>query len=97
VPELAEANGIDTQTRLALGTRLTIPGAASSYTRIAAASETTRMTYKVRRGDTLSQIAQRFNVTIRELMGWNQLRSASALRAGQRLILYVDPSRFSGG
>lgn len=97
VPELAAANGIETQTRLALGTRLTIPGAASSYTRIAAAPETTRMTYKVRRGDTLSQIAERFNVTIRELMGWNQLRSASALRAGQSLVLYVDPSRFSGG
>jgi membrane-bound lytic murein transglycosylase D len=55
------------------------------------------MTYQVRRGDTLSEIAERFNVTVRELMAWNDLRSASSLRAGQRLILYVDPSRFSGG
>jgi membrane-bound lytic murein transglycosylase D len=55
------------------------------------------MTYRVKRGDTLSQIAERFQVTIRQLMGWNDLRSASSLRAGQRLILYVDPSRFSGG
>jgi membrane-bound lytic murein transglycosylase D len=97
VPELAATNGIQTQTRLALGTRLTVPASSGTYTRIAAATETTRMTYKVRPGDTLSQIAERFNVTIRQLMGWNQLRSASALRAGQRLILYVDPSRFSGG
>ena len=97
VPELAAANGIDTQTRLALGTRLTVPASADTYRRIASAPETTRMTYRVKRGDTLSQIAERFQVTIRQLMGWNDLRSASSLRAGQRLILYVDPSRFSGG
>jgi membrane-bound lytic murein transglycosylase D len=97
VPELAAANAIGTQTRLALGTRLTVPAPADSYRRVAAAPETTRMTYRVKRGDTLSQIAQRFQVTIRQLMGWNDLRSPSSLRAGQRLILYVDPSRFSGG
>jgi LysM repeat protein len=55
------------------------------------------MTYRVKRGDTLSQIAARFHVTIGQLMGWNGLSSPSSLRAGQRLILYVDPSRFSGG
>ena len=97
VPELAGANGVGTQTRLGLGTRLTVPASADSYRRVASAAEVTRMTYRVRRGDTLSQIAERFQVTIRQLMGWNDLRSASSLRAGQRLILYVDPSRFSGG
>jgi membrane-bound lytic murein transglycosylase D len=97
VPELAAANSIDTQTRLALGTRLTVPASADSYRRVASAAETTRRTYHVKRGDTLSQIAERFQVTIRQLMGWNDLRSPSSLRAGQRLILYVDPSRFSGG
>jgi membrane-bound lytic murein transglycosylase D len=97
VPELAAANGIDTKTRLALGTRLTVPASADSYRRVASAPETTRMTYRVKRGDTLSQIAARFHVTIGQLMGWNGLSSPSSLRAGQRLILYVDPSRFSGG
>jgi membrane-bound lytic murein transglycosylase D len=97
VPELAAANGINTQTRLALGTRLTIPASSDGYRRVASAAEATRMTYTVRRGDTLSQIAERFNVTVRQLMGWNDLRSPSSLRAGQRLILYVDPSKFSGG
>ena len=75
VPELAAADGIDTQTRLSLGARLTISGPAGSWTRVASAPETTRMTYKVQRGDTLSQIAERFHVTIRQLMGWNGLTS----------------------
>jgi membrane-bound lytic murein transglycosylase D len=55
------------------------------------------MTYKVRRGDTLSEIADRYNVTVRQLMSWNQLRQSSSLRTGQRLVLYVGPGSNSGG
>jgi membrane-bound lytic murein transglycosylase D len=55
------------------------------------------MTYKVRSGDTLSEIAEKFNVSVRQLMTWNQLRSSSTLRAGQRIVVYVDPRRVNGG
>jgi membrane-bound lytic murein transglycosylase D len=51
----------------------------------------------VRRGDTLSQIAERFNVSVSQLMAWNQIRQSSSLRAGQRIVVYVDPRRVSGG
>jgi len=96
VPALAAANGLTTNSRLTVGTRLQIPadGAAAST---AAANETTRMTYKVQRGDTLSQIAERFNVSVRQLMTWNQIRSSTSLRAGQQIVVYVDPQRVSGG
>jgi LysM repeat protein len=36
-------------------------------------------------------------VSVRELMAWNDLRRSTSLRTGQRLVLYVDPSRQSGG
>jgi membrane-bound lytic murein transglycosylase D len=55
------------------------------------------MTYTVRQGDTLSEIAGQFNVSVRELMTWNKMRKPSSLRAGQRLVLYVDSNRLSGG
>ncbi len=55
------------------------------------------MTYKVKRGDTLSEIADRFDVSVRELMTWNRLRQSSSLRAGQRLVVYTDSSRQTGG
>jgi membrane-bound lytic murein transglycosylase D len=45
-------------------------------------------TYKVRRGDTLARIAQRFAVSVEHLMTANGLKS-SALRAGQQLVAYV--------
>lgn len=95
VPALAAANGLTTTSRLTVGMRLQVPdGDAVSTT---ASNESTRMTYKVQRGDTLSQIAERFNVSVRQLMTWNQIRSSTSLRAGQQIVVYVDPQRVSGG
>jgi hypothetical protein len=34
---------------------------------------------------------------VRQLMTWNGLRTSSSLRAGQRLVVYPDSSRLSGG
>ena len=49
--------------------------------------------YKIREGDSLSTIAQRFDVTVRELKAWNGLRG-SRIRAGKFLI--VDPTPAGG-
>jgi len=73
---------------------LQIPGAGSTA---APAAESSRVTYKVRRGDTLTQIAERFNVSVQQLMSWNQMRQSNSLRAGQKIVVYVDPRRVSGG
>jgi membrane-bound lytic murein transglycosylase D len=95
VPELAAANNLSTQSPLRAGMKLKIPSASDRSTTTASRGAPT--TYKVRSGDTLSEIAERFNVTVRELMTWNRLRTSSSLRAGQRLVVYADASRLSGG
>ncbi|MEN8177967.1 MAG: LysM peptidoglycan-binding domain-containing protein [Pseudomonadota bacterium] len=46
------------------------------------------VSYKVRRGDSLSRIAQRFSVSVNELKKWNAL--GKYLQPGQHLKLYVD-------
>jgi membrane-bound lytic murein transglycosylase D len=43
-------------------------------------------TYKVKRGDTLTSIAARFNVTVNDLKKWNKLTS-TRLDVGQKLAL----------
>ncbi|MBW2287363.1 MAG: LysM peptidoglycan-binding domain-containing protein [Deltaproteobacteria bacterium] len=43
--------------------------------------------YKVRRGDSLSRIAQRYRIRIRELVAANNLRSRHRIRVGQVLVL----------
>jgi membrane-bound lytic murein transglycosylase D len=94
VPELADANGLGAQSELVAGTRLKVPGGGGGTP---AAAESSRLTYQVRQGDTLSQIAERFNVSVKQLRAWNQMQRSSSLRAGQRLVIYVDPRRASGG
>ncbi len=45
--------------------------------------------YRVRKGDSLSAIAQRFQVKVSDLKRWNTL-SGKYLKPGQKLVLYVD-------
>lgn len=44
----------------------------------------TRISHKVRRGETLQRIARRYDVTVRQLMDWNDLSSAR-VKAGTKL------------
>jgi LysM repeat protein len=48
-----------------------------------------KVTYVVRSGDTLSGIAQSLKVSVSALREWNNI-SGSFIRAGQRLVAYVD-------
>ena len=52
-----------------------------------------RITHTVRSGETLSGIADRYGVTVRNIMDWNDLKSNRALR-GQKLRIY--PGKNSG-
>ncbi len=49
--------------------------------------------YKVRSGDALSLIANKYGVTVGQLKYWNNL-SSSRINIGQRLNIYKDPSYF---
>ena len=49
---------------------------------------TRRTSIKVRRGDSLSKIASRNGVSLADLARWNNLKTTSALKAGQSLDIY---------
>ncbi|MCR8915919.1 LysM peptidoglycan-binding domain-containing protein [Marinobacter panjinensis] len=46
--------------------------------------------YQVRKGDSLSTIANRFAVNVRDIASWNDLNTSRYLQPGQSLVLYVD-------
>lgn len=48
----------------------------------------TRTTYQVKRGDTLSNIATRMGVNMRDIAEWNQINPNAPLLAGSTLYLY---------
>jgi len=48
-----------------------------------------KRTYYVRKGDTLWEIARKYQVSPEELMSWNQLKHSSVIRPGDQLILFL--------
>jgi membrane-bound lytic murein transglycosylase D len=108
VQTLAQANGIRAGDRLHAGQKLRVggasswvadaaPGVASSRGLSAQVSSdgSRRMTYIVRRGDTLYGIARLLQVTVNELMGWNGMSGERNLKPGQTLVAFVK-TRGSG-
>lgn len=104
---IAKSNGVDTDTlaalnsitsadTLAVGQKLVLPGAATLAS-TGTAKTMEPLTYTVRSGDTLTRIAKLFHVEVSKIMSWNKLRSATAIKVGQRLLLYVDDARRLGG
>jgi len=52
--------------------------------------------YQVRNGDSLARIANKFNVSIRDIEQWNDISRNRYLQPGQRLTLKVDVTNVSG-
>ena len=83
--EIAERFGTSTRalrqtnnlrgSRIRIGQTLTVP-----------TSGTARHTHRVQRGDTLGKIAQRYGVSIQQVMAWNDL-SRSTIYPGQELVI----------
>jgi membrane-bound lytic murein transglycosylase D len=51
--------------------------------------------HRVRRGETLSGLAQEYGVTVRQIQAWNALGSSQSIRAGQRLRVTPPAGRRS--
>lgn len=50
-----------------------------------------KMSYTVKSGDSLWQIARYYDVHVAEILAWNGLASESSIRPGQSLKIYVAP------
>ncbi|MEF8793679.1 LysM peptidoglycan-binding domain-containing protein [Thiohalorhabdus sp.] len=54
-----------------------------------------KVRYRVRRGDSLWAIAQQFNVPVHRLRTWNDLEEDPIIRPGDRLTIYVNPTQLA--
>jgi len=101
--KLREANRIPPRYKIAPGSTILMPRdetmediAASSldarFAIVPEASNLRKVTYRVRRGDTLTRVARRYRVSEKDVIVWNHL-TAPTLFAGQRLELTVPVAR----
>jgi membrane-bound lytic murein transglycosylase D len=95
VAALARLNNMDAGDSLVRGQRLVIRASSRRY-RGEGASPGRRVTYTVRRGDTVFSISRQFQVSVTKLKSWNGLNARHQIRAGQRLVMYVESSRHQG-
>ncbi|WBA15403.1 lytic transglycosylase [Salinivibrio proteolyticus] len=88
--QLAKWNGMSPRDTLSIGQKLVVWDKNDNAKRVRT------ITYQIRQGDSLSSIAQRYNVSVSDLVKWNQLRKNAYIQPGQRLTLHIDISRSSG-
>ncbi|HKT73003.1 MAG TPA: LysM peptidoglycan-binding domain-containing protein [Steroidobacteraceae bacterium] len=74
--------------RLRTSTRIGTASAVGSST-VKSGSSMRRVTYIVRSGDTLTQIAKLFQVSVSQIMAWNGIASHSGIAPGQKLTIRV--------
>ena len=88
---LREVNGLDKESALEQGTHLVVPqapGKESSLARVREGGPRVAVRYRVRAGDTLEFIADRYEVTPYQIRRWNNLKT-SQLTPGASLRIYV--------
>lgn len=94
VSSLARWNGMSPRDTIKPGQQLTV---WSNTTAKSQAKENDAMvrklSYKVRDGDSLARIANRFNVSIGDIARWNKVSSQKYIHPGQQLTLFVDVTK----
>lgn len=89
VSQLARLNGISTKAMLQPGQRLQVSGSRASAAEEPPVPASGKVNYTVKRGDTLSGIARRFEVTVHQLQAWNNMGRSTIVRVGQLLTIHV--------
>ena len=95
VSTLARLNNMETGDTLVKGQRLVLKASSRRY-RDEGVRSGRRVLYTVRSGDTVYSISKQFQVSVPQLKTWNGLNRHHQIRAGQRLVMYVDSNRQQG-
>jgi membrane-bound lytic murein transglycosylase D len=88
IAQLRNWNKLSTNATLREGQKLAIYTTAATEQ----ANLTRTLNYRVRPGDSLAKIAQRFSVTVADIVKWNNINTERYLQPGQQLKLLVDAS-----
>jgi membrane-bound lytic murein transglycosylase D len=95
VSTLARLNSLGAQDTLVKGQRLVIKASARRQ-RDEGIVSGRRLLYTVRSGDTIFSISRQFQISASQLKSWNGLNEHHPIKAGKRLVMYVDSNRQQG-
>lgn len=78
--------------RLAVNEKNTVQAVPVSYD----TNKSGRVNYTVKKGDSLWRIARRFNVTVKQILAWNNLANNKHLKPGQQLLVKNSQNKIIG-
>ncbi|MGX7329540.1 LysM peptidoglycan-binding domain-containing protein [Enterococcus bulliens] len=89
VASLVEQNSIQNQNLIIVGQKLVVGTTTQKTIETSTPTETakTKISYTVQAGDTVSAIADRFNVSVNEIGQWNKLANVHLIFIGQTLTI----------
>ena len=90
VRSIAKWNGMAPKDPLIPGQKLVIWSKADNKWNKQNREVIRKVRYRVRNGDSLHRIANKFNVRVKDIQRWNQIKNRKYLQPGDQLILYVD-------
>ena len=101
---LQQSNHLD-GTRIRAGSFLLVPVAARHASAYAppgkdlqrSAANGGKITHRVEAGDSLSEIAERYQSRVALLKKWNQLGSSSLIKTGQQLVIWKESEKAATG
>lgn len=96
VKELQKLNGIKDANKIYAGQKLKVKGQSSKKRTTNKKSNNFTTTYTVKKGDTLSEIAQRYGTTTSKLVSLNNIKNPNKIYPGQRIKLNGSVSKVKG-
>lgn len=84
VKQIEDANNLRNADQIRIGQTLKIPAAKPQY-----------IEYKIRRGDSLSELAKQYGTTLRQLSSYNNIRNPNKIRVGQVVRIPISGSSVS--
>jgi membrane-bound lytic murein transglycosylase D len=90
VNQLAKWNGMAPKDPLRVGQTLVIWSVDRTVASAREGRLIRELAYRVRRGDSLAGIADRFNLSVQDIVAWNSLEVQDYIHPGQKLKLIVD-------
>ncbi len=85
VSDVVRANRLSDPDRIYAGQKLIIPDRSTSGRSASSQGSVGVIYYTVKRGDSLSRIASRYQVSVSSIMSSNNIRNANLIRVGQKL------------
>lgn len=84
INEIVELNKIKNRNLIYIGEILEIPYSAQEHK-----GETNHIIYTIKRGDTLSKIAKKFNISLKEIVRLNDIKNINLIYAGETLRIEI--------